>query len=123
MMTHHSLIVRSVVAGAVLLSACAGCQATKKVTGTHYTHFSADPDQVVAAAEQALAELELQTISSSASKLDGWIEARTAQGKKVAIKVKQEAEGVSEVSIKVGTLGDRTISEAIFEKTRVQLEK
>jgi hypothetical protein len=122
-MTRYSFFVRSLVAGAVLLLAVPGCQTTKKVTGTHYAHFSASPDQVVAAAEKALAELELQTISSSSSKLDGWIEARTAQDKKVEIKVKLEGEGVSKASVKVGALGDETISEAIIQKTRAQLEK
>jgi hypothetical protein len=41
-----------------------GCQTTKKVTGTQFTHFSANPDQVVAAAEGALKDLDLETISS-----------------------------------------------------------
>jgi len=99
-----------------------GCQTMKKATGTQYAHFSADPDRVVEAAKAALTELQLETLSATASKLDGRIEAKTAQGKAVTIQVEREAEGVSKAAIKVGTLGDDTIGNAIIEKTNQHLK-
>ena len=122
-MRRHSFLALTVVASAVPLLAICGCQTTKKATGTRFVHFSAAPDQVVAAAEGALEELGLQKVSSSATKLDGQIEARTAQGKSISIQVKKEGEGVSKFSIKVGALGDATISDAIIEKTEARLNQ
>lgn len=99
-----------------------GCQTIKKVTGTHYAHMSATPDRVVKAAEAALEDLEFKLVSASATKLDGRIKARTAQGKDIIIMVEKEGEDVSKVTVKVGTLGDETISLAILEKTREHLK-
>ncbi len=114
----HSIVT---VTGVVLVVWVAGCQTARQVTGTQFTHFSAEPDRVVDAAKSAMEELDLQMITSTSSKLDGQIEAKTAQGKSVSVTVNREAEGVSKVSIKVGVLGDETISHAILEKTRARL--
>jgi len=122
-MSRHSCFAWIVAAGAVAFPALPGCQTAQKVTGTRFAHFSADPDQVVEAAKEALDELDLQMISSAATKLDGQIEAKTAQGKTVSITVEKEGEGVSKVGVKVGTFGDETISNAVIEKTRARLEK
>jgi len=99
-----------------------GCQTMKKATGTQYAHFSADPDRVVEAAKAALADLQLEVVSATASKLDGRIEGKTAQGKPITIQVEREAEGVSKASVKVGTLGDDSIGDAIIQKTDEHLK-
>jgi len=104
------------------LASLAGCQTVKKVTGTHYAHMSATPDRVVEAAEAALQELEFKLVSATGTKLDGRVKARTAQGKDILITVEKEGEDVSKVSVKVGTLGDETISHAILEKTEEKLK-
>jgi hypothetical protein len=122
-MLRRSCFVLAIIGCAVSFLALAGCKTAAKVTGTHYARFAAEPDQVVEAAKGALDELELQTLSSSATKLDGQIIAQTAQGEKVTIKVDREGEGVSGASIKVGVVGDKTISEAIIEKTQERLKK
>ncbi len=122
-MTRHSFLAFAVIAGLVPLLMVPGCQTTRKATGTRFVHFSAAPDEVVRAAEGALEELELQKVSSSATKLDGEIEAKTAQGKKISITVTKEGEGVSKFAIKVGTLGDETMTNAIIEKTRARLNQ
>jgi outer membrane murein-binding lipoprotein Lpp len=111
-------------AAAVMLSVTllAGCQTVSKATGTQFAYFSADPDRVARAVDDALDSLELTTISSSATKLDGQIEARTAQGQTVEIKIKKQDSGVSKMSVKVGTLGDKTVSNAIIEGTRTKLD-
>lgn len=114
----HPLIVAGL--GLVLLS---GCQTFKKATGTHYAHMSATPDRVVKAAEAALEELEFKLVSASGTKLDGRIKARTAQGKDIIIMVEKEGDNVSKVTVKVGTLGDETISLAIIEKTKEHLKE
>ena len=98
-----------------------GCQTIKKVTGTHYAHMSAMPDRVVKAAIAALEELEFKMVSGSGTKLEGRVKARTAQGKDIVIMVEKEGEDVSKVTVKVGTLGDETISQAILEKTKEHL--
>ena len=90
-----------------------------KILGTH-SHV---PDRVVKAAEAALEELEFKLVSASGTKLDGRIKARTAQGKDIVIMVEKEGEDVSKVTVKVGTLGDETISLAIIEKTKEHLKE
>ncbi|NOT02105.1 MAG: DUF3568 family protein [Phycisphaerales bacterium] len=114
---------RAIAAGAIGLMGVTGCQTTRKVTGTRFEHFSANPDEVVEAAKGAAEELGLQMITSTSSKVDGQLQAQTAQGKTVTIEVNREAEGVSKVAVKVGTLGDEAVTNAILEKTRARLDK
>jgi L-fucose isomerase-like protein len=95
----------------------------KKMTGTYEVSLAAEPDHVVAAVEAALKELELGTVTASATKLDGEVSAKTAQDKDVKIKVKRSGEGVSSMSVHVGAFGDETISNAIIAKTKEHLDE
>ena len=115
-------IQKMTIAGTMVMLALSGCQTAKQVTGSQFVHFSASPDRVVKAANGALEHLELRVVSSSATKLDGKLEAETAQGKTVTIIVNREDEGVSKVEIKVGALGDESISQAIIDETRKRLD-
>lgn len=107
---------------AMLVLLIGGCATMKKMTGTYEVSVAAEPDQVVAAVEAALAELELKTVTSSATKVDGEVLAKTAQDKDVKIKVRREGDGVTKMSVHVGAFGDKSISDAIIAKTKAQLE-
>lgn len=105
-----------------LFVAMYGCQTVRQATGTHYAYLSANPERVVNAAKKACEDMELHAIAASSTEMDGRIEARTAQGKKVSILVTKQAEDVSTVAVKVGTVGDEAISRAIIDKTEDRID-
>lgn len=101
--------------------AATGCRTMGKATGTYDALMSGTPDKVVDAAKAALAELKINVTSANATKLDGEILAKTAQDKDITIKVKEEGTNVSRMTVKVGSLGDKTISESILDETKKRL--
>lgn len=99
-----------------------GCRTAKRVVGTYEVFLPGNPERVVAAAKDALSELKLTYVSSSATAVDGKLRALTAQNKEITIKVKREEEGVSKFSVRVG-MGDKAISNAIIDETKKRLKK
>ena len=71
--------------------------------------------------QAAFHDAGITVISSNASDLDGQIIGRTAADKKVKITVKQQSEHVSKLSIRVGTFGDKALSQMIHKKIVEQL--
>lgn len=106
----------------VVLMGGLSCRTMQKATGTQEAFLSAAPDKVVEAAKDAIKGLELTIVSSSASKVDGQITARTAQDKAITVKVLREGDERSRMTVKIGTLGDRAIGEAIISETKKRLE-
>ena len=82
----------------------------------------AQPPAVVAAAESALGEMDVVILGQSSSELDGVLTARTAQDKKVTIKVKRQTDKTSTVSIRVGTFGNEPLSRNILDRMKKRLE-
>lgn len=80
------------------------------------------PQRVVSAAEAAMKELSLTVLTAKSSGVDGLITARTAQDKKIIVKVYRESETTSRVAIKVGFLGDKPIGRAIIAETKKRLD-
>lgn len=104
------------------LTGCAtGEPGTKNYVGTYTTNIDARPDKVANAAKQALEDMALKNITVSSTKVDGKLEATTAQNDKVTVKIDQAGENVSEVSIRVGAFGDEAISKQIISKTKDHL--
>lgn len=81
----------------------------------------ATPQQVVAAADRAFAELNLAPVSSAASSLDGTAIARTADDEKITVKVKTLTKETSKLSVRVGTFGDDAVAERVIESIRANL--
>ena len=106
---------------AVVAGLTPGCRTAKKAVGTYEVFMQGRPDQVVSATQAALKELKIEELSADATKVDGEVRARSAQGKNITIKVATESEGVSKFTVRVGKAGDRTISNAIIDKTRENL--
>jgi hypothetical protein len=71
---------------------------------------------VYSAALQAVDQLHLSLISNSQDALSANIIARDAEDKKITIKMKSEGELTTKLSIRVGTLGDETKSQQIYQK-------
>lgn len=108
----------------LMLSAFAlpGCKTAKEVVGTYEMQLKATPPEIVAAAEDAMKELELEVDESRSSQLDGIVTAKTAQGQEIKVSVKREGDDDSRISVRVGALGDAGISNTILEKTKKKLE-
>ena len=81
----------------------------------------ATPPQAIAAAETALNNMEISVLSSESDALEGEIKARTAQDRRVRIRVREETDATSEVRIRIGTMGDRKMSQRIYDRIRDHL--
>ena len=78
-------------------------------------------DAVYAATKKAADELGLKVTRDTKDSLGAVIVARDAQDKKVTIKLKTTAENTTELSIRVGTFGDETKSQLIYDKIKENL--
>ncbi|MCI0364968.1 MAG: DUF3568 domain-containing protein [Phycisphaerales bacterium] len=118
-----SLIVTSIVCTGCLAVAAAGGAAggVMYAKGDLETNLDASVDQVAQAAKAAVEELGLTVLSSHASSLDGEIIARTAQDKKVTIKVRKVTDTTSHISIRVSVFGDQAMSQTILDKIKARL--
>jgi hypothetical protein len=108
-------------AAAIAAGAGAGIAGTMYVRGDLETELDAAPPEVAQAAESALKDLELPILSAQASELDGLVVATTAQGEKIHIDLESLADERTRVSIRVGTFGDRDVSDLILARIRDNL--
>ena len=79
------------------------------------------PAEVVTAAEKAFAELKIAKISAVSSELEAEVLGRTTTDKKITIISKAKGEKFSSISIRVGTIGDKDISQTILQKIKNNL--
>ncbi len=112
-----------------LLTLClivaAGCKTDQEgVTnrvGTIKATLAASPAAVTEAANEVLGDMDLTLISSNSTAIDGRVIARTAQDVKVRVDSEKIGEDVSEVSIRVGTLGDSDLGLAVLTEIKKEL--
>ena len=83
--------------------------------------LAATPAKVAAATEKAFAELKISKTSAVSSDLDAEIIGRSATDKKITVTSKAKGEKFSSISIRVGTFGDKDISQVIFDKIKKNL--
>ncbi|NKB46284.1 MAG: DUF3568 family protein [Legionellales bacterium] len=121
------LLVFSVSSCAVVVlgaaAAGAGVAGTKFVNGGLKVDVLARPNQVARAAEQALMALRMHEVSSSATVVDGYVDAVTADDKRIKIVVKRRTDDISRLSIRVGTFGDQQTSQLIYDQMRQHLPR
>jgi hypothetical protein len=78
-------------------------------------------DAVYAATKKAVDELGFKVTKHTKDALGAEIVARDAADKKVTIKLKTTAENTTQLSIRVGTFGDETKSQLIYDKIKENL--
>ena len=104
------------------LSALGGCETSKPgvkdIAGTYSTIVSAAPDKATAAARKAVEDLKLADITSTATKVDGKVTARTAANDEITIEIEQAGDNVSKVSVRVGVTGDEAVSMQILDRIK-----
>jgi hypothetical protein len=108
---------------ALLVGAGAGIAGTAyyegKLTGT----VDAKPQEIQAATEKAFTALKIQQTSSMSDALKANLTGKTEKDNSVTVSVELQKNGKSKVGIRVGTFGDKEVSEEIFTAIREQLPK
>jgi len=96
----------------------AGITGYKYYQGTLTVIYQAPYMETWDATLKAIHEMKFKLVSSDHDITEGKIVARRSNDKKVAISVKYKSSQETEVTIRVGVLGDKEASEAIKEKLR-----
>ena len=80
-------------------------------------------DTVYAAAREAMEKLELSVLEGKTEKdaLSATIVARDAADKRVAVRLKAQSEQTTKVSVRIGTFGDQTKANMIYNRIRENL--
>jgi len=118
----------------VCLGVLVGCKTTvvtpegteavySKAEGLLRSTLEGSMPEVVNATTATLEDLELVGVDSTVDKLKGKITARMAVGTKVSINLEAIDFDTTSIRIKVGTLGDRSISLQIFRNIEKRLGK
>jgi len=86
------------------------------------TDVTDDLDAVFAASQRALQELEIIKIDDKKTQVDAQILSRTATDKKIVINLNRVTDTLTKVYIKVGVVGDETLSRLILDKIFTELK-
>jgi hypothetical protein len=128
--TYYGERMRSAVIVAFVALLASGCASTGEdgvsfqfISGTLSTELAAGVPEAEAATRAALAELNLVGIDGVVDGLRARINARMATGTKVRVNLRALDFDTSSVSIKVGTIGDRTLSMQILRHIERELER
>jgi hypothetical protein len=106
-----------------------GC--SKSVDGSSYnyasgnlsTPLSANVDKSYDAAVKALEQLQLTPTEKAKDALGAKIVARTSADKKVKVTLTRVSDTVTDLTIGVGTVGDKTTSTAIYNRIMENLKQ
>ena len=93
------------------------------VRGDLHAVETASIDEVYDATLKALKELELIPTRKAKDALGAEIITYDAQDKKIAIRLKSQAEGTTKLSIRIGVFGSETKSRLIYQKIRDNLRE
>ena len=108
--------------GCVVAAVGAGAAGTVAyVRGDLETVETAGLDALYKASLEALDELELAVIQKAKDAMTAEIISRDAEDKKIRIKLKSTAEGMTKLSIRIGMFGDETKSRLIYETIKKEL--
>ena len=97
-------------------AAAVGTTAYFYVKGDLKRNYEAPMDKTWQAAVKSNEDLGLTTESKQNDAFNGVIKGKMADGKSFTVNVKRLGENLTEVGVRVGTLGDRERSEAIHDK-------
>ncbi|MEM7678508.1 MAG: DUF3568 family protein [Myxococcota bacterium] len=86
-----------------------------------WSNASGSVEDATAAAEDVLGEYDLKDITTSSTKLDGSAKGMMADGTEVVVDVRKVTDETSEVSVRVGTVGDPDLGTEIVQKIEAAL--
>ena len=96
--------------------AAVGTGAYLYVKGDLKRNYEASIDKTWQAAVKSVEDLGLSTESKQNDAFNGVIKGKMADGKSFTVSVKRLGENLTEVGVRVGTFGNREISETIHDK-------
>jgi hypothetical protein len=121
-------LVVAAAAGSMALTGCvamvaagAGAGAVAYVQGKLEAPLDAHYAKAVRAVDRAIEQLEFARISEKKDALTAIFVARTAEDKKVTIRVSKVGDQSSRVEIRVGLFGDETLSMTILDRIKTNL--
>jgi hypothetical protein len=79
------------------------------------------PTEIAAATEKAFKELKITKLSAASSDLESEVTGRSTTDKKITVISKTTGDNISSISIRIGTFGDKDMSETIFQKIKSNL--
>jgi len=101
--------------------AAAGAGTVAWVEGKLVVTLDSPYNNVVRAADAAIAQLQFFKLGEERDDLTATLTARTAEDKKVTIELKRQADHMTKVEVRVGDFGDKAVEQAIFDKIRANL--
>ncbi|MDX2187675.1 MAG: DUF3568 family protein [Opitutaceae bacterium] len=113
-----SLLMAGLQTGCVAVAVGAGAGAVAYVRGELAGDVASNLDNAVEAANEAIAGLRFAKVSEKSDALTGTIIARTADDKKVEVKLERVTDNTTKVRIRVGVFGDQAISMQVWERIR-----
>jgi hypothetical protein len=116
-----ALLATTGLSGCLAVAAGAGAAGAVYVMGSLDSTVPGTPETVVDATEGALKDTDIHVLSKDATGIDGSVVGRTALDTKVEITVKRQDEKTSKISIRVGTFGDKELSQQIYDKIKAKL--
>jgi len=107
--------------GCVAAAAGAGAAGAAYVMGSLDASLPANPERIVEASKGVLQDSDIHVLESDATNIDGSVVGRTALDRRVEITVKRVDEKQSKISIRVGTFGDRDVSQDLLDRIRARV--
>ncbi|HEY0967523.1 MAG TPA: DUF3568 family protein [Opitutaceae bacterium] len=105
----------------VVAAGAAGAGTVAYIRGELESSVNGRYETVVSAANEAIGDLKFARISENQDALTALLIARTADDKKIEVKVTKVTDTVSKVQIRVGIFGDETISRTILDTIKGNL--
>jgi hypothetical protein len=99
----------------------AGAGTVAFVRGELDTTYGKPFESVVAATENAVAQLQFAKVSEAKDALTAEIISRTAEDKKIDIKIVKRPDGLTNLGIRVGVFGDEQLSRIVLDKINANL--
>lgn len=78
-------------------------------------------EEATEAAEAVLSDYDLKDVTTTSTKIDGNAKGTMADGTEVAVDTRKLTDETSEVSVRVGTVGDPTLGTEIVQKIEAEL--
>jgi hypothetical protein len=97
-------------------AAAVGTSAYFYIKGDLKRNYEAPMDKTWQAAVKSVEDLGLSTESKQNDAFNGVIKGKMADGKSFTVTVKRLGENLTEVGVRIGTFGNREISESIHNK-------
>jgi hypothetical protein len=125
---HKSLATLSALSmGLMVAVAMAGCESThqagvKSDLRTQWTTVNADTQRTTDAARGVFEGEGLKDIHANATKVDGTVSGKKADGTNVKATINKQSDGVSQVTVNVGTMGDPSLGASLAKQIKQRAE-